>query len=220
MILLLVGRRSATSYISHRFSYPPSESWAATLSYDLGKGRLVGVCEFKPLDPMPSRGRAKPSVRAAEARLAQADAAVMAKISSRVPPESKPPLDASAIARLAPRAVLDELDGLMLGSSRVSESAKELCSACLDRCDAIWSGDDICDHDVDELPHSRALLLTGVAMWLACERGELSTCKVDRKLFVYACMLLPSVLMRQQNGKGYEVRWEGSGGADLREEYI
>ena len=40
-------------------------------------------------------------------------------------------------------------------------------------------------------------------MWIACKRGDLGTSKVDRRLFVYACMALPACIVFEQNEWGY-----------------
>ena len=159
------------------------------------------------------RGRANPKVRDAEARVAQGDVAVMSAIADRVAcgaktaiPEPEPKLDEATISQLSADEACDELDRCF--RSTLSETDKELCIACLERCDTIWSDDDVWDHAVDDFPNVRAVLLAGIAMWLTCERGDIGTHKVDRKMFVYACMLLPSVLgfiAYQQNEDGVEV---------------
>lgn len=144
-------------------------------------------------------------VRAAEARIANTDAAVMAAISSARGTQKPPP----AAAELSAVGALDECDRI-LASGRLSEREKEHCIACLERCEELWSDEDSWEYDETfaELPHERALVSLGVAMSVACTHGEPSTNKADRKLFVYACMLLPAVvvpLADRQGGDGFPV---------------
>ena len=120
----------------------------------------------------------------------------MAAIARRAASSASASKTNQPVAELSADAALDEFDRLAASLCVDKESDKERCIACVERCDEIWSdaADDGASRDeVANLPHLRAIASLGVAMWLSCHRGDMSS-KTDRKLFVYACMLLSAVL--------------------------
>ena len=133
----------------------------------------------------------------------------MAAIASRAtagPPKSQPkPQKLANLSEMSVDAVLSEIDRLTSAGHIDLESDKERCNQCLERCDELWDDDENWD-DRRNLPHARALLLCCAVMWIACKRGDLGTSKVDRRLFVYACMVLPACIVSvadEQNEWGY-----------------
>jgi len=148
---------------------------------------------------MPRGHGAKPEVRAAELRLASAEASVLASIAEKVgpaprqqpqqpqQPQRPQPLTLSAIPNMPAAAALDVLESL-LALDELAEADESLprCIACLERCEDLWSGNDDEPHT---LPHGRALTAVAKAMW----KAE-STQLFPHKLFGYACMLLSAIV--------------------------
>ena len=173
------------------------------------------------------RGRAAPTVRAADARVAQAEASVKAAIASRIvasKPEGAPPdLDVSAIAEFSAEATFEAFDALTRSQTRrLSEGEVKLCVACVERCDAVYSAAGNLE-DPCSLPIRRGLVVVAHSMWLAATRGEMSTSKADRQLFVYSCMAFSSVWANiefHQGEDGNEVgqaAWMDDAEADVQE---
>ena len=156
------------------------------------------------------RGRAKPNVRAADARVAQASSDVMATLASRAAAmeQSK---SRARISKADGSISLDEIadasaeDALDTLSALVEDSDPLLavdwaprCLACLERCEDLWS-----DDERDQvLPHDHALKATAQVMLLALQPSLPYT--NFKKLFGYSCMLLSAVIEAVQEDEADE----------------
>ena len=188
--------RYAGGRYAHTVTVADIERLGSLLHANTYTGTTVGT-EFS---TMPRGRGVQQPVRAAEARVAQADVKVMSAIAGRVTAANvMGAVPAAPIAELSAEATLDAFDVLTTSGclqDTVRKAERERCVACLERCEDLW--DDAWDEDEGiwdvKLPHDRALVAAGISMWLACERGDIGGKKCDRKLLVYACMLIRALL--------------------------